>query len=349
MIFAISDSPLPDFFPFAYEWKTGIWVNSITESFEFQGYCLPDGQGNWTSIIMDEMSITVESSIINDFRKGTNENLGIVLTNHARLIDKFFNNNAVRFTIDSNKQITIKHFDIKQLFSKKPKILFSECVDRVKQRLIKNVQVLVEQYRAKYVAYTGGLDSTVNALIGTQFDPTVCVLIDQKHSKKIKHRFDRYQVVAAREYQDELSPYSIKENLKYHFYDFDRVIAGFAGDTVALHSSDLFFQSEHLVDHGLRYSDLYDTHNSHYDKFVSIAQLKSAAWNQAVTPKFQLWVSENYQILDPYRDIHILLTVLSMTDSDIVRQCGNAKLQKKIIEQLDDNYLHFINKNKNVY
>jgi len=347
MIYAISIGPLKDIFPYNRHWQNNIWINTITDQFELSGFRFDTNQGNWISIDETYDYITVERSVINDFTTGQNKSRKIILTNHAALIDHYFNNLKIKFLIDRNGTLNFKIFDIKTLFEKN-KITAETCIELVKQQLFSNIKESISTYGADKVSYTSGLDSTTNALIAREINPSIEIIIDEKFNKKIKHNFDKVTLSGSYIRIDNES-YVVKKNIRTHFYDYNKVIAGFSGDEIVLHQSDLYFQGKDLIKMDLSSSKLYDRKNSNFNKFENILQLKFSAIKNVIIPKFQLWFNESCYILDPYRDMTILKTVLSMDDRDLIYQCGTGFIQKEIISSISQEYKNLITKEKNVY
>jgi hypothetical protein len=76
--------------------------------------------------------------------------------------------------------------------------------------------------------------------------------------------------------------------------------------------------------------------------------LRSAIVKLHSQPTFQQWFGD-FQILDPYRDPELFLTVISLDTEDLVKQLATGQLQKDLIDRWNPDWLSHICKHKNEY
>jgi hypothetical protein len=268
------------------------------------------------------------------------------------LIDTSFDNFINKYEVTPDNLVSKTKLNLSSIFKKSHPITMDECIEKVKAKLSSNIKELIHHYGADFVAYTAGLDSSTNATIAAGIDPDITLLANHRLYPTVQ-KLKKYNSVSD-ETTDGLSKYKNymnKQNIKKHFYSNNKVIAGFSGDHILLHQADLYHQSIDLIDCTDRLSDneLYDPANKNYNKFKNVLELKLSAITLAITPQFQLWFDDNYEIYDPYRDLSILETIMQLPLTLLVQQLGSGMIQRKIIESLDPDLGFLLTKNKNVY
>jgi hypothetical protein len=343
MYFCIAEQELTEF-PYRHQLAPHLWVNAYYDinQDKFFGYRLGEHGGNFVEFEFGDEEVTVEFSFYKDFNLGFGK--GIILTNINKYIDTAISPLTVKFNCHDELGINwLQYKKIKSAIVPEIKTWEQVLVD-IELRLLSNLQTCANISDKTQIAFSGGLDSSTLAFLALHHQVEFTGVV-ANHTRSYFNKLP-FDVVYSDTQETIDYPYSQIDNVKPAFYNINNLVTGYYGDLALLHHGELYAQSSELVDQKF---DCYDTATYGPEHaFDNVNSLRSAIVKLHSRPTFQQWFGD-FQILDPYRDPELFLTVISLDTEDLVKQLATGQLQKDLIDRWNPSWLSHICKHKNEY
>ena len=344
MYFCIAEHELTEF-PYRRQLGSHLWINTYYDVVQdtLFGYRLGEHGGNFVEFKFGDKEVNVEFSFYKDFNLGFSE--GVILTNINKYIkDTPMSPLTVRFSCHNEFGVNWSHYKkIKSAIAPETKT-WEQVLDSIEERLLSNLKTCSSLVPKTQIAFSGGLDSGTLAFLALHHQVEFTGVV-ANHTRCYFKELP-FDVVYSDTQETIDYPYSQLDIVKPAFYNTNNLITGYYGDLALLHHGELYAQSSKLVNQPF---DCYDTATYLPEHtFDNVNSLRSAIVKLHSRPMFQQWFGD-FQILDPYRDPELFLTVISLDTEDLVKQLATGQLQKDLIDRWNPSWLSYICKHKNEY
>lgn len=320
-------------FPYHYKIR-GNWLSTSVDldTSTLYGYKLGTYGGNFIEFLTN----SIKFSFHKDFKLTKNEDF--ILTN-LEVPGKLLDNDTIQYYYDG----TVKHYP----YEIKKETTYKNVVENFKNILLENIKTLSSENTR--IVYTAGLDSGLIAYLAQSNDIKFTAVIQDKY------RFQNLPFESVEYFNTQKMPefsitYGSTNNVKPGFYQTvnNNLITGYYGDLCGLHHNQMYHQSKHLMTTKKKIT-LYDKAKPEdYSVFADKEEIIFCIKYLNGQSYFRHWF-DNFQILDPYRDPRLFLSLLSLKLNDLIIQLGTGMIQKDIVKGLNPKWLSNLCEYKNDY
>lgn len=282
--------------------------------------------GNAITIQHSEQNTHIDFAFFKDFDLRQDLAKGILLTNLPGSNGTAMPKDVISIEFGTQGFITHKA-DWKALLGQRGSLSQDQVIIGVMSLLRQNIVMAYHDQRSRHAVFTGGLDSGAVCAILDSLDLEHKVIINQLHDGYWPDLQHRCIVASAGHRSEAHSPYS------FYQPEFSGALTGFYGDTVCLHNASLYAQSHGLIGSHIDDENLYDQCQESWQPFSNMLQIDQAIRHIVLQTRFVHWYPD-FDIIDPYRDPEILGMVCRLSNEDLIRQFGQAWLQRSMIQQV---------------
>ena len=332
--------------PISCKISDNIWLHRQQEH-SHQGYCLGNHGGNFVNFDIKKSSLDVNFGFYKDFILTQDFTQGILLSNIRPELTPI--SSSMISAHVSNSEIKFKNYDVVSIFKKKSYQSLQQVAITVKNIIVDNLKK-IQELGPLTIAYSGGLDSGILALLAHSENLEFTAVVDPVYNlpvKKIPFSWCYSSLTKCNLF----TLYSWPAVSAPHFYhqEFNRCVGGFYGDLSMLHHRDLFYQGQYLTTTNFDKWDHYDiTPSSCWTPFRDYNSMLAGIIKLHLTPQFRQWF-DNFEIFDAYRDPRLFEAVLQLNIDDLLLQFKTAYIQKYLIDNINFQFREFVCDQKNNY